>query len=113
MKSPFPLHQESDCLPRRWLFGLAGGSVMLTLVAVWLSALLGRTSQVARPATPLLRAAQASPLEQSLIEQDARGLQLQREQRGALERYGWVDRDAGVVQLPIERAMRLNVEKRP
>jgi hypothetical protein len=39
-----------------------------------------------------------------------------RESRDAAERwlgsYGWVDRDAGVVHIPIERAMELYLERR-
>jgi hypothetical protein len=31
--------------------------------------------------------------------------------REMLERYGWIDRDAGVVRLPVERAMELLVEE--
>lgn len=33
------------------------------------------------------------------------------EERAALTTYGWVDRNAGVVRLPIERAMELLVER--
>ncbi len=36
---------------------------------------------------------------------------LQTEQQRELSGYGWVDRSAGVVQLPIEQAMKLTVEK--
>ncbi|MDQ5870961.1 MAG: hypothetical protein M3547_01975 [Acidobacteriota bacterium] len=36
---------------------------------------------------------------------------MQAEENAALTTYGWVDRDAGVVRIPIERAMELLVEK--
>ncbi len=34
-----------------------------------------------------------------------------REERAVLEGYGWVDRDAGAVRIPIAEAMRLTVER--
>lgn len=36
---------------------------------------------------------------------------MQAEENAALTTYGWVDRDAGVVRIPIERAMELLVER--
>lgn len=35
----------------------------------------------------------------------------QREKRARLENYGWIDRDAGRVHIPIERAMQLMAER--
>lgn len=37
--------------------------------------------------------------------------QLKSEQRGTLNSYGWVDRATGVVHIPIDRAMRLTLER--
>lgn len=36
--------------------------------------------------------------------------QLQAEQEQILDSYGWVDRDAGVVRIPVERAAELVIE---
>jgi len=36
---------------------------------------------------------------------------LRAEEKAILEEYGWVDRGAGVVRVPIERAMELLVER--
>jgi predicted Holliday junction resolvase-like endonuclease len=36
---------------------------------------------------------------------------LKKEQAQKLESYGWVDQKAGIVRLPIERAMELTVDK--
>lgn len=38
-------------------------------------------------------------------------LQFQRKQKHRLESYGWIDPRAGIIQLPIERAMQLIVEQ--
>lgn len=37
--------------------------------------------------------------------------QLKTEQRGSLNGYGWVDKATGVVHIPIDRAMRLTIER--
>jgi hypothetical protein len=36
---------------------------------------------------------------------------MQAEENAALTTYGWVDRDAGIVRMPIERAMEILVER--
>lgn len=36
---------------------------------------------------------------------------LRAEERAVLESYGWVDRDEGIVRIPIERAMELIAER--
>lgn len=40
------------------------------------------------------------------------GLTQRARQRQLLESYGWVDRDAGLVRIPIERAMELYLQQR-
>jgi hypothetical protein len=55
------------------------------------------------PAPP----AQVARTRQTLIGRDREGLELRQEQRDQLSRYEWVDRDEGVVRIPIERAIEL------
>ncbi|HEY3666261.1 MAG TPA: hypothetical protein VGL19_09685 [Polyangiaceae bacterium] len=111
MKAPFPIHQEADGLPRRWLLGVAGGALLALLAAVGASTRIGHTADVSRMASPPRLPNRVTALEQSLIEDSERGLDLQRRQRAELDRYGWVDRDAGIAHIPIERAMQLSVER--
>ncbi len=49
-------------------------------------------------------------VEQQLFELSARGERDRAARRRRLESYGWVDRQAGVVHLPIEEAMSLVVK---
>ena len=51
-------------------------------------------------------------LEQGPIEATAPGVELRERQRRELSRYAWVDREQGVVTIPIERAMELVVSQR-
>ena len=52
------------------------------------------------PAQPRL---QAFPLNE--------GYEFRQQEAAALTRYGWVDRNAGTVRLPIDEAMRLTIER--
>ena len=49
-------------------------------------------------------------IEQTPLFGAASGLELRRRQREELSRYHWVDRDAGLAAIPIERAMDLVVQ---
>lgn len=81
-----------------WLVGLAGVVISALLVALaWMF--------VAPPPVARHPPAQPSPLEHGLLDRatggdDARAAGAQR-----LERYEWVDRQAGVVRIPIDRAI--------
>jgi hypothetical protein len=48
--------------------------------------------------------------EQTPIATTERGITRKLEQQKQLAHYGWVDRDAGVARIPIERAMDLRAE---
>jgi hypothetical protein len=56
-------------------------------------------------------AREVSGIEQTLIAHDRAGLRLTEAQRQALHTYGWVDRRAELVRIPIERAFELMLEK--
>jgi hypothetical protein len=50
-------------------------------------------------------------VDQTLIEHEAYGQTLRASQRRALDRYEWVDRRAGIVNIPVDRAIDLVVEQ--
>lgn len=56
---------------------------------------------------------QIAGINQTLILADPTGEQLIEAQRRELDSYGWVDRDSGLVRIPIERAMQLVAEEQP
>ncbi len=112
MTEPQSIHQEADLVPGRRLLLLAGSAVSVAalgvLVAWWMlsdssaSQLSRRTASSATFAT--------GTLEQTPIETSERGLTLRAKQKQQLTGYGWVDRDAGVARIPIERAIDLRAE---
>ncbi|MDB4942144.1 MAG: hypothetical protein JWP97_1678 [Labilithrix sp.] len=96
------VEQEPDRVDRRRL----GQGAILTAagIAVAVLATLFFLRDVPRPST----APPAPPAaDTSFVVATQAGITLRDEQRRALEGYGWVDRDAGVARIPIERAMDL------
>jgi hypothetical protein len=93
------LQQEAEGIRPRAIWWV-GGSVIavgavLVVIAWWL---------VAPPAS-IEPAARASTLEHGLIERATGGADLHAAGAQALERTQWVDRQTGVVRIPIERAI--------
>ena len=62
------------------------------------------------PNPPELGSSKIGLLEQQLFESATRGVRDREARKKALESYGWVDRKAGVVHIPIERAMELTAK---
>ena len=110
-------HEESD-VAIGGLFGFAAG-LTIVLVLVCLIVLLlfkfyaAREGQAAPAEFPL--AAQQEnrrppePRLQTDPRQDLSDLRAQEDR--LLHSYGWVDRNAGTVRIPIEQAMRLTLER--
>jgi hypothetical protein len=110
-------HEGSDVNVRGILiFGLG---LFVTAAAihllVWLLFLYFAGREATRGATdyPLAADQQARvPPEPRLQTNPREDLRLMREQEDAiLKSYGWVDRPAGVVRIPIEEAMKLTVRR--
>lgn len=109
-------HETTD-VNIRAIFGFAAGLTVTTIVvgfAVWVlfQYFNARESRTVFTEYPL--AAQESrvppePRLQTNPREDLGNLRLREDQ--ALSSYGWVDRNAGVVRIPIERAMQLVVER--
>ena len=86
--------------------------VVLAFIAMSLMYNLLEISQPVRRVPPLLEEAQGLPPGARLQRNPAQDMQkMQLEQEAILNSYGWVDEEAGVVRLPIERAMELTLER--
>ena len=92
---------------------LAGVTILLSLVVGLVVVFLSR--QAANPVREYPLAVtheQRLPPEPRLQTNPREDLQeLRDEEQKVLDSYGWVDKDAGVVRLPIGEAMRLTVER--
>jgi hypothetical protein len=108
--SRFVVRQESDRLASKKLVATTIGSIVAFGAAVAVSG--GILGAERRPVAPGAAAPSVAPMtlgtvEQGLILGPARGQGVRSEQRTALDRWGWIDRDAGVARIPVERAMDL------
>ncbi len=109
-----PLDSE---LSIKAIAGFAVGLVVVTVVssaALWFGSKLLRDLEVRKdPPPPVLPAASEPYLPPApRLQTDPIGEleALRAEEDALLGSYGWVDRDAGIARIPIERAIELRVE---
>jgi hypothetical protein len=107
--------EETDVRLRPFLiFGLSLATLAgLSLLAMWLlfDYLAARQTRLGVTPPPLFEAQQLPP-EPRLQVSPQHDLQaMLAAQKAILHSYGWVDRQAGIVRIPIERAMRLLTER--
>jgi hypothetical protein len=112
-REPFVVRQEPDRLHQRKLVVVTTMSIAIFAMATasaWF--LLAATSNAPRAGAkpPPPAPAQIGTVETTLIDVTERGVKLRADERQALDRYGWVDRDAGLARIPIERAMDMVAE---
>lgn len=107
------LFEESDFSARaiRWfVVGLAGLLVFTAIICgamLWVFLALVPSAKEHLPSLPEARV--AMPVLQADPYKDAEQIKLQTSRR--LNSYGWVDRNSGIVHIPIERAMRILVDR--
>jgi hypothetical protein len=112
----FVVRQNPDVVDRRKITAVTVVSLAVIVVAVMVSwALLERwrTTPATPPPPPRPPPATIAMLEQSLILDTRRGQVMREEQRAALQRFGWADRDAGVATIPIEIAIDMYIQRPP
>jgi hypothetical protein len=108
-------HEERDVQLRPLIFlgvGLAvlAGAVLVLLVLLF-DYLAARRVELTPPPSPLLETGRLPPQPRlQVLPQRDRQL-LRAEENAVLQSYGWVDRQAGIVHIPIARAMELLAEQ--
>lgn len=107
-----PVKQEPDRIPTVWLLGLTALTVCVSALGVLTAYEMLRRDPASHPVNAPVSSAALGPgtPERTPIEATERGIALRRAQRKELETYGWVDRDAGIAHIPIERALDLRAQ---
>ncbi len=112
MSAGFEVRQAEDRVQsgRAIAVGIAG--VIITVLALFIAHWLAPEA-TARPHLSRVPLAprEIGILEQPLFDLSARGNDVRREQQRTLGSYGWIDRDAGIARIPIDRAIDLYLEK--
>lgn len=101
--------EPSDVDVRAVLWTVLTLVAAVSLVAAALGGLVGLFDREAeRPPVSALARVELAPPQPRLDAHPAATLaEVKKRETAALEGYGWVDRDAGIARIPIERAMRL------
>ena len=108
-------HEPSDVAARPVLIAALALAVILLVGGMQLVLLRWFDRRLAaREAPPAPLAEVRTPPEPRLL-QDPRAalLELRAEEDAILHSYGWVNRDAGIVHIPIERAIDVLAKKAP
>jgi len=109
-------HEESD-VNIRAIFGFGGGLMAVAVVVLLVIYVLfgffdGRERATVPAEYPLAAQADKVPPEPRLQEHPREDLsELRAREDEILSSYGWVDRNAGVVRIPIDAAMKLTLER--
>jgi len=117
VENPAVAHEESD-VNIRAIFGFGAGllavAVVIHVLIYGLFGYFNRRERVQAPAEYPLAAGQGNrvPPEPRLQTDPRQDLaDLRAKEQDQLTSYGWVDRNAGVVRIPIEAAMKLTLER--
>jgi hypothetical protein len=108
----FAPRQELDFLPAQAVWATSLISVIIVVVAIAVANGLlhafGRGAPEARHEAPPREApAQIGLIEETLFANTRRGIDARDRDEGELQRFGWVDRQHGIAQIPIDRAIDL------
>ena len=105
--------QDIKTRPLIWLAASVAGGAAVVHLALWLylHTLRQEQQRAEQNVSPLanLRPLPPAPRLQEAPAEDYQ--RLREAEETVLNTYGWVDRDKGVVRLPIERAMELLIER--
>ena len=110
-------HEQSDVSIRGILgFGaalMAGTVVVFVLMRLLLSFFEAREARQVPPMYPLAVTQEKRLPPEPRLQTDPRGdlAELRAREDAALHSYGWVDKNAGVVRIPIDAAIKLTLER--
>jgi hypothetical protein len=113
----FEVHQEDDVVSSSSLVRFGFVSVVIGAVGVffagWILVVVvgALRPSFAGPGGPAPAPREIAGIDQTPIWQTRAGEDLLERQRRELDRWSWVDRRAGIANIPIDRAMGLVVEE--
>jgi hypothetical protein len=107
--------QEPDIVPGRPIaaigFGVIVAVVLCALIALWIESCgtQGRSPSRAAEGPPIPE--DVSGVETRPFSEQAQGIEMNQRASALLSTYSWVDRDRGIVRVPLEVAYQLLLER--
>lgn len=108
-------HERRD-LGVRVMVAFGAGLALLTVLAMLVSTVTYSTMEERRvgagePPSPLAERDRKPPEPRLQVEPGRQLQRLRAEERALLRQYAWIDRESGIVRIPVERAMDLLAER--
>jgi hypothetical protein len=107
------VRSEDDRISAGPILAVGVGALVVFFLASFVTISYLRVKEGDRPPLPVpqeLGQSKIGMVEQQLFDSATRGERDRAARRERLGSYGWVDRKAGVVRIPIERAMELSAQ---
>jgi hypothetical protein len=107
------VRSEEDRISTRPIVAVGIGALVVFFLASFVTISYLRVKEGDRPPLPVpqeLGQSKVGLVEQQLFESATRGARDRAARQKQLGSYGWVDRKAGVVRIPIDRAMELSAQ---
>ncbi len=111
--------QEDDVVPGKLVLGFMMGALLIaSALLLWSWLTLWVREGHLRPSRQFPEALLGAPytiagVRQHTFDSYNESAELTRRQRRQLNSFGWVDREHGLVHIPVERAIDLLVERKP
>jgi hypothetical protein len=110
----FEVVQEDDAVASRKVTAVMSTAIVVgiasTAISGWFAAEINGRLQVHPPHDSGVAPRQIAAIHQTMIERDRHGLELREQQRRSLDSYRWIDREHGIAQIPIDRAMQMIID---
>ncbi|HTO97586.1 MAG TPA: hypothetical protein VMK66_11125 [Myxococcales bacterium] len=112
-----PGELEDKNLPYRQIIAVGVGTIIVfALSIIWSTTILRASEKEMHPAGPPPLPPGVNQYEVGIVNQrmfslDQRAAQKRLQQMDRLNRYGWIDRQAGVAHIPIDVAMEMMVQE--
>src|SRR5262245_46291538 len=105
-------YETTDVNPKTLLMWVAGLAcmILLSIVVAWVffDVLAGYARRADPQISPLAAAEQGPPPDPKLVPDEPNDLaSVREEEEQVLDSYGWIDKDRGLIRIPIARAIEL------
>jgi len=112
---PQPGYELSDLRPGYIaLFGIALTAVIVAAAVITSLLIHFKAAEQSRQETPVPRLVgerEATPGPRLQVDANKELRQMRADEEAALNSYGWLDKDAGIVKIPVDRAMEILAKK--